>query len=184
MCNVWGQTGKGYHKCLGLLMLTLGVYAIWSEQTVTSLRNYGLKNNSMSQSCRAHLFFGARLIQQNSRFEFFFFFFAYFFFVVVFVFVLFCFVLFCFFPQFFMNLFVKIYMKRYDRHNKTFWTTDYVRLLQPCVLSCILFIQKSSSIFQSCDRLKSDTSAVQEKKKSYKKLHLCQVFQSVTSFET
>ena len=26
----------------------------------------------MSQSCRAHLFFGARLIQQNSRFEFFF----------------------------------------------------------------------------------------------------------------
>ena len=25
----------------------------------------------MSQSCRAHLFFGVRLIQQNSRFEFF-----------------------------------------------------------------------------------------------------------------
>ena len=29
------------------------------------------KINPMSQSCRAHLFFGARLIQQNSRFEFF-----------------------------------------------------------------------------------------------------------------
>ena len=29
------------------------------------------KINPMSQSCRAHLFFGARLIQRNSRFEFF-----------------------------------------------------------------------------------------------------------------
>ena len=29
------------------------------------------KINPMSQSCRAHLFFGARLIQQNSKFEFF-----------------------------------------------------------------------------------------------------------------
>ena len=28
----------------------------------------------MPQSCRAHLFFGARLIQKNSRFDFFFFF--------------------------------------------------------------------------------------------------------------
>ena len=30
------------------------------------------KINPMSQSCRVHLFFGARLIQQNSRFEFYF----------------------------------------------------------------------------------------------------------------
>ena len=29
------------------------------------------KINPMSQSCRAHLFFGVRLIQQNPRFEFF-----------------------------------------------------------------------------------------------------------------
>ena len=63
------------------------------------------------------------------------------------------------------------------------------RLLQLCVLSCILFIQKSSSIFQSCNRLKSNTSAAQEKKKNRKKKkkkkpHLGQVFQSVTSFET
>ena len=36
---------------------------------------------------------------------------------------------------------------------------------QLCVLPCVLFIQKSSSIFQSCDRLKSDTSAAQKKKK-------------------
>ena len=47
---------------------------------------------------------------------------------------------------------------------------------------------KSSSIFQSCDRLKSDTSAAQKKRKkeknTLKKTHLGQVFQSVTSFET
>ena len=30
------------------------------------------KINHMSQSCRARLFFGARLIQQNSRFDLFF----------------------------------------------------------------------------------------------------------------
>ena len=58
------------------------------------------KNNSMSQSCRMHLFCGVCLIQQNSSFWFF-----------------------CslnFFSIFFMNLLAKIYMKRYDRHNKHF----------------------------------------------------------------
>ena len=45
---------------------------------------------------------------------------------------------------------------------------------------------KSSSIFQSCDRPKSDTSAAQKKKKKRKEknTHLSQVFQSVTGFET
>ena len=71
-----------------------------------------------------------------------------------------------FFFQFFMNLLVKIYKKRYDRHNGTLWTTDF---FNSCVLSCILFIQKSSSIFQSCGRLKSDTFAAQKKKKNVKK---------------
>ena len=33
-----------------------------------------------------------------------------------------------------------------------------------CSVLYILLIQKSSSIFQSCDRLRSDTSAAQEKK--------------------
>ena len=56
-------------------------------------------------------------------------------------------------------------MKRYDRHNKN---TLNNRLLQHGVLSCILFIQKSSSIFQSCERLKSDTSAAQKKKNKKK----------------
>ena len=49
---------------------------------------------------------------------------------------------------------------------------------------------KSSSIFQSCERLKSDVSTAQKKTKQNKtvkkkkKMHLGQVFQSVTSFET
>ena len=54
-----------------------------------------------------------------------------------------------------------------------------------CVLSCTLFIHMSSLFHteQSCDRPKFDTSAAQ-KKKMLKKMHLGQVFQSVTSFET
>ena len=70
-------------------------------------------------------------------------------------------------------------------------------VLQICVLSCILFIQKSSSIFhtkQSCDRLKCNTSAVREKTittttttttttPTTTTTQLGQVFQSVTSFE-
>ena len=57
------------------------------------------KINPMSQSCRAHLFFRARLIQQNSRFEFFF-------------------ARLIFFSVFY-DLLVKKYKKRYDRHNET-----------------------------------------------------------------
>ena len=63
----------------------------------------------MSQSCCVHLFCSAHLIQQISSFSFFFFFF--------------------FFAQFFfpvfMNLAVKIYKKRYARHSKTHWATDF-----------------------------------------------------------
>ena len=88
-----------------------------------------------------------------------------------------------------MNFLVKIYKKRYDKHNETLWTTDFFNSV---FCSCILLIQKSSSIFQSCDRLKSDTSAAQKKKKKKKKhlkkkkkkTRLGQVFQFVTSFET
>ena len=67
------------------------------EITMLRLR----KINHMSQSCCAHLFFGARLIQQNPRFEIFFA----------------C--LFFFFFQLFMNFLVKIYKKRYEKHNET-----------------------------------------------------------------
>ena len=102
----------------------------------------------MSQSCRAHLFFGARLIQQNPRFEIFFACLIFFFFIV-------------FYELSCQNIQEKIW--------QTQWNTLNNRLLQLCVLSCILLIQKSSSIFQSCDRLKSDTSAAQEKKKKKKK---------------
>ena len=45
----------------------------------------------------------------------------------------------------FMNLLVKIYKKRYDRPNETLNN----RLFQLCVLSCILFIQKSSPYFKA-----------------------------------
>ena len=55
---------------------------------------------------------------------------------------------------------------------QTQWNTLNNRLFHLCVLSCILFIQKSSSIFQRCDWLKSDTSrpsAQKERKKKTKK---------------
>ena len=65
------------------------------------------------------------------------------------------------------------------------------KLLQLLCSALYLVHPKSSSIFQSCDRLKSDTFAAQEKKKqqqqqqkTLKKTHLGQVFQSLTSFET
>ena len=45
-----------------------------------------------------------------------------------------------------MNLLVKIYMKRHDRHDKTLFTTDFFNC---CVLSCILFIHKSSFLFHT-----------------------------------
>ena len=41
--------------------------------------------------------------------------------------------------------------------------------LQLCVLSCILFIQKSSSVFQSCDRSNLTTQGKKKKKKKKKK---------------
>ena len=65
------------------------------------------------------------------------------------------------FFQFFMNLRVTNIQEKIWQ---TQWNTLNNRLLQLLVLSCILFIQKSSFLFQSCDRLKSDTSAAQEKK--------------------
>ena len=99
----------------------------------------------MSHSCRAHLFFGARLIQQNPKFEIFLL--AYFFF------------------QFFMNFLVK-----YTRKDMTNTMEHFEQQTSSTLcLSFILLIQKSSFIFQSCDRLKSDTSAAQEKNKNKNK---------------
>ena len=84
-----------------------------------------------------------------------------------------------------MNLLVKIYMKRHDRHNKTLCTTDFFNSAF-CLVSCSSINQVPYSE-QSCDRPKFDTSAAQkkkEKKKEVKKTALGQVFQSITSFET
>ena len=76
----------------------------------------------MSQSCRARLFFGARLIQQNSSF--------------LKLFLLACFF---FFFQFVINLLVKIYMKKHNRH-KTLCTTDF--------FNSVLWLVSCSSINQ------------------------------------
>ena len=115
----------------------------------------------MSQSCRAFVF---RCTFDSAKFKLVFFF-AYL----------------LLFSIFFMNLIVKIYMKRHKRHNKRLCTTDFFNSAF-CLVSCSS--NKSSSVFhteQSCDTdsLKFDTSAAREKK-----MHLGQVFQSVTSFET
>ena len=71
-----------------------------------------------------------------------------------------------FFFQFFMNFRVKIYKKRYEKHFEQQTSSTL------CSVLYILLIQKSSSIFQSCGRLRSDTSAAQgggKKKKRLKK---------------
>ena len=95
---------------------------LWKIPNVSKAK----KINPMSQSCREHLFFGARLIQQNSRFEFFLL--AWFFFPV------------------FYDLLIKKYKKRYDRHNETLWTTNF---FNSCVLPCILFIKNQVPYFKA-----------------------------------
>ena len=122
------------------------------------------KMHSRSQSRRAHLFFGARLIQQNSRFEF-------------------CFA--CYFFPVFYELACQNIQEKICRYIET------LEQQTSSTLCSVLYLvhPKSGSIFQSCDRLKSDTSAAQKKKKKkkknhVKKTHLGQVFQSVMSFET
>ena len=88
----------------------------------------------------------------------------------------------------FFSSFLWTCLSKYTRKNMTDTMKHFEQQTSSiCVLSCILFIHKSSSIFQSCERHKSDTSAAHEKKqtnKPVKKPHLGQVFQSVTSFET
>ena len=56
-------------------------------------------------------------------------------------------------------------------------TMKHLEQTSSTLCSVLYFVHpKSISIFQSCDRLKSDTSAAQEKKKLKKKTHLGQVF--------
>ena len=95
----------------------------------------------MSQSCRANLFFGARLIQQNSSFCF-------------------CFC-FCFFVSF-----LRTCLSKYTRKDIT-ETMKHFEQQTSSTLCSLLYLThpKSSSIFQSCDRLKFGTSAALKKKK-------------------
>ena len=58
-----------------------------------------------------------------------------------------------------MNLPDKIYTERYDRYNKTHWTTVYTLLeLFDLFESCILFI-----LDKGCDWLKRNTSTEEKK---------------------
>ena len=104
-----------------------------------------LKKNPMSQSCRAHLFFRARLIPQNSRFEFF--------------------LLAYFFSSFYelacQNIQEKIW--------QTQWSTLNNRLLQLCVLSCILFIQNQVPYFKAVTDSNLTRLLLKKKKKKKKK---------------
>ena len=74
-------------------------------------------------------------------------------------------IIFFFACLFFFSFFYELACQNIDE--KTWQTQSNTLnhiLLQPCVLSYILFIQKSSSLFhteQSCDRLKFETSAAQ-----------------------
>ena len=140
----------------------------------------------MSQSCRAHLFFGAHLIQQNLSFSFcflFFFFFFFCFFVFVFVFACLLAIFFQFF--FFMTVLVKIYVKRYDKHNKTLWTTDFFNSVF-CLVSCSSKNQVPYVITKKLwpTRIWHVCCSEKKKKKTLKQPYLGQVFQSVTSFDT
>ena len=65
-----------------------------------------------------------------------------------------------------MNLLVKKYKKRYDRRALKHFEQQTSSTL--CSVLCLVH-PKSSSISQSCERLKSDTSAAQEKKKKKRK---------------
>ena len=145
-------------------MNTFLVFRKTQNQLTLQLDSMRLKKiNPMSQSCHAHLFFGARLIQQNSSLIFF--------------------ARWIFFSSFLWLVCQKIQEKIWQ----TQWNTLNNKLLQLLCSALYLVHPKSSSIFPSCDRLKSDTFAAQEKKKkkkTLKKPHLGQVFQSVTSFET
>ena len=148
-----------------------------------NINSLAIKQQGYKNKFQAHLFFGDWFSKIQA--------FTFLFFLIA------CLVFFFFFFIFLMNLLVKIYMKRLDRQ-----TTLNNRLLQLCVLSCILFVQNSSSIFhteQSCDQLKFGMSAAQKKKRQQQKqkqnktktktkeplkMHLGQVFQYVTSLET
>ena len=93
----------------------------------------------MSQCCRAHLFF--RCAFDSAKFKVWNFFACLIFFSI------------------FLWTCLSNNKKRHDRHNETLWTTDFFNSV-----FCLVH-PKSSSIFQSCERLKSDTSAAQKKKK-------------------
>ena len=110
------------------------------------------KINCMSQSCRACVCFSVHVWFSKIQA-----------FIYLFIFCL---------LNFFSSVFYELACQNIDE--KTWQAQSNTlnnRLLQLCVLSCILFIQKSSSTFhteQSCDQLKFKTSAAQKKKMAFR----------------
>ena len=105
---------------------------------------------TMTQSCCAHLFFSACLIQQNSNFIFrFFFFFA-------------CLI---FFSSFLWSCLSKYTWKDTTDTIKHFST---FRLFQPSVLSCILFIQKTSISYSILNKVVTNSYLTKKKKNMLK----------------
>ena len=98
------------------------------------------KKTYVSKLSRAFIF-AARLIQQNSRFEFFF-------------------ACIIFYPVFLWTC-----LSKYTRKDMIDTMKHFEQQTSSILCSVLYLHPKASSIFQSCDRLKSDTYAAQKKKK-------------------
>ena len=90
-----------------------------------------------------------------------------------------------FFSSFLWPLLVKIYKKRYDRHNEILWTTTDFFNSVFCLVSCSSKIKFHISKLWTTQIWHVCCSERKKKKKKEKETtHLGQVFQFVTSFET
>ena len=74
------------------------------------------------------------------------------------------------FFQFFMNLLVKIYMKRHDRHNKALCTTDFFNSVF-CLVSCSSINQVPYFILNKVVTYPNLTRLLLRKKKMYSKVY-------------
>ena len=126
------------------------------------------KINHMSQSCRVHLFFGAHLIQQNPRFEFFFacliFFFSF---------------LWTFLSSKYTRKDMTNTMKHFEQQTSS-TLCSVLYLAHPKIKFHISKLWPTQILHVCCSGKKKK----KKKKKRSKKPRLGQVFQFVTSFET
>ena len=72
----------------------------------------------------------------------------------------------------FFPVFLWTCLSKYTRKDMTDTMKHFEQQASSTLCSVLYLVHpKSSSIFQSCERLKSDTSAAQNKKKNFKKMH-------------